>query len=320
MIKLFHGKNSHLSQQTCKAELIKLSKDYPDFEKEIIDADQVEIDVIAQSYKNLGMFSNGKVILIRHLSENKKYSEIIEDLKETFAKKDGLENVHILLLENSKVASNTKYFKLFDPKTEIVESPDLNKRTYITWLKDYLNKNNVKFDTDAIYIFAQNCNYDTERASNEIGKYITAGVEKIDIKTIEEFTPDTFESNIWDLIESINSSNGEKEALTILDNLFEHNTDPYYIIAMLNRNLRLIVLVKDLLSRNIESKEICSILKIPPFTLPQIKSNANRYSMQSLTTLYEKITNMDFETKIGNLEPKVGLTLMIILFEKYLKT
>jgi DNA polymerase III subunit delta len=313
MKKLFHGKNSHLSQLTCKNEFNLLAKQFPEFEKQIIDADQVEIDSVAETYKNISMFSNGKVILIRRLSENKRYSEIIEDLKNS-----EIENVHLFFLENSKVASNTKYFKLFNPKDEIVESPDLNKRTYITWLKEFLKKNNVEFDSESIYQFAQTCNYDTERASNEIDKYLTGGIKKLTREVIEELTPNTFESNIWDLIEVINSSDGEKEALTILENLFEHNTDPYYIVAMLNRNLRLIVEVKDLMLQGKESKEICSLLKIPPFTLPQIKNNANRYSMDSLITLYEKITNMDFETKIGNLEPKVGLTLMIILFEKYL--
>jgi DNA polymerase III delta subunit len=89
-------------------------------------------------------------------------------------------------------------------------------------------------------------------------------------------------------------------------------------MAMLNRNLRQIVLVKSLVEQGMDNKQICSTLRIPPFTLPQIKSCANKYTNETLTTLYEKITNMDFETKIGNLEPRVGLTLMLTLFEKYL--
>jgi DNA polymerase III delta subunit len=313
MKKLFHGKNSYLAQQECRKEYDILLQQNPTFETQIIDADTEEIDKVAEVYKNIGMFSTGKIAIIKRLQENKRYPEIIEDLKST-----QLDNVYLLFLEDEKVASNTKYFKLFSGQNEIYEANELNKRSFVTWLKDIAKNYNISFELDALQEFAQNCNYDTQRAENELTKFKLAGIQNVSAAAIKEFSPDTHENDIWELIEAINATDENVKAITTLENLFEHNTDAYYIMAMLNRNLRQIVMVKYLVNQNLESKEICSILRIPPFTLPQIKSCASKYTNEMLVTLYEKITNMDFETKIGNLEPKVGLTLMITLFEKYL--
>jgi DNA polymerase-3 subunit delta len=153
---------------------------------------------------------------------------------------------------------------------------------------------------------------------HEISKYTVSGLKKITAEAIREISPDTHENDIWELIEALNSSTKQVEAISILENLFQSNTDAYYIIAMLVRNLRQMILVKDMTESGFDSKEICSKLRIPPFTLPQIKSASSKYTTKALIDLYEKITNMDFETKIGNIEPKVGLTLMLVLFEKYL--
>jgi DNA polymerase-3 subunit delta len=313
MKKLFHGKNSHLSYQNYRKEFDELVLKNPDLEIEVIEADSTEVDKVAESYKNVGMFSSGKIIVVKNLSSNKRYPEIIEDLKTA-----DLSMVYLLVIENEKVASNTKYFKLFSEKNEICESADMNKRTFITWLKDLVKSENLNIEQDAIYLLAENCNYETERVSNELVKYKLSGLSTITTTSIKEISPDTFENDIWQLIESINSTTDIVKSITILENLFEHNVDSYYIMAMLNRNLRQLVLVKELLAIGVDSKMICSKLKIPPFTLPQLKSTSTKYSKQSLIDLYEKITNMDFESKIGNIEPKLGLTLMVTLFEKYL--
>jgi len=313
MKKLFHGKNSHLAHQESKREYDSLCVKFPEYEKITIDATAIEIDKVAESYKSIGMFSSGKILLIKRLCQNKRYPEIVEDLKSA-----DLENVYILFVEDEKIASNTKYFKLFDLKTEVYEAAVMNKRSFISWSKDILKLNSLEASEEAIYQLAENCNYDTERLEHEISKYTVSGLKRITVEAIKEISPDTHENDIWELIEALNSSNKQIEAITILENLFQSNTDAYYIIAMLVRNLRQMILVKDMSESGFENKEICSKLRIPPFTLPQIKSASSKYTIKALTDLYEKITNMDFETKIGNIEPKVGLTLMLVLFEKYL--
>lgn len=313
MKKLFHGKNSHLAHLEYRKEFEALCKEHPDFEVEILDGDSTEIDRIAESYKNVGMFGVGKIVVIKRLSNNKRYPEIIEDLKTA-----DTSNVYLLFIEDEKVASNTKYFKLFSGKDEAFDAVDMSKKSFIPWLKERIKVEDMTIESDAVYRLAESCNYDTERVTNELIKYKLSGLNNITSEKISELSPDTFENDIWQLVDSINSTEEYIKSITILENLFNHNVDPYYIMAMLNRNLRQLVLVKELTNTGADSKMICSKLRIPPFTLPQIKSSSSKYSKQALIDLYEKITNMDFESKIGNIEPKVGLTLMVTLFEKYL--
>ncbi len=83
---------------------------------------------------------------------------------------------------------------------------------------------------------------------------------------------------------------------------------------MLARNLRLTVQIKELLEKNTGSREIASLLRIPPFLIPQMQRVARGYSKEKISLLYEKLSSLDYEIKRGRIEPRLGITLLITKF------
>jgi DNA polymerase-3 subunit delta len=173
----------------------------------------------------------------------------------------------------------------------------------MSWLKEELKANNLELDTNTQRILAEKSNYDPERCSNEIKKI------KLDPENGTTNMVDTLENSIWNLIDAINNKD-KTETMNILENLYSQNNDPNYILSMLARNLRLLTLVKHLNDQHKTFKEICSILRIPPFTLPQILDTAKKYENKNIVQIYKKLSNLDLQIKTGRIDGQLGLTLI----------
>lgn len=293
--KLYHGASQYLSLTAVKAEI----KKHSDIQFRVLNADTTDSQTVFDTLGSPTLFESKRGFLVKRLYKNKDKERLIENILNIL--KDNKTNDIIYFWEDQKIRSVTKYLKFF--KSNVEEHDQLNKRTFMTWLKDELKANQITLDTNSQKILAERTNYDPERCANEIKKL------KLDPQSsIEEIT-DTMENTIWNLIDSINAKDKVK-TMNILENLYTQNNDPNYILSMLARNLRLLTQVKYLNDNHRSFKEICSILRIPPFTLPSILDTAKKYEDKNIVQIYTKLSNLDLQIKTGRIDGELGLTLI----------
>jgi len=158
-----------------------------------------------------------------------------------------------------------------------------------------------------ITLLSQYSNFDTERVENNILKLKLLGKEKLNKEDIQFVIQDTLEQDIWKLLDEMNSKDGRP--LVILEKILTQKVDPKYILPMIIRNIRLITQAKYLISNNSNYSQIASVLKIPPFTVPPIVETSKRYDWEKIKSKYEKLSNLDYEIKVGRIDSKLGLTL-----------
>jgi len=315
MYRYYHGKLNPLSYKEARKYISQVREEYPQYSFTAIDAQQKSSDEIVQSYRTVDMFSSGKIVFLSRLYANKNKELILEDLKESILENES-SPVILIVWDDQKVPSNTRYYKAFSSqKGAVYEAPELNKRTFVTWAVSHINSEKIEIEKSVIYELAKRTDYNVERFMNEINKLKLSGKSKIDLKLIEELTQDTHENTIWELIDMLNSTNKTDKAQTvkIFDNLISSNVDPIFIHSMITRNIRLLLLVKHLRKQGKDSREIASALKIPPFTVPQLIHKSDDVDFKRIKLVYEKLSNLDFEIKVGNIDPRLGLTLLLSL-------
>jgi DNA polymerase-3 subunit delta len=306
MRKLFHGKDSFLSLRNAKSHIAQFNTDNS-FEVLVIEAPEKDPKDFINLFSTQSMFNPNRIILFKRLYDAKYKEDIVEYLIKN-PQIENSNNTHLLFWEDQKVPSNTKYFKLF--KQNAFESTPLNKIQFYTLASEILNQFEISHDRNTVALLSSRVNYSPERLENEIKKINIQNIKSLSTEIILENSTDTLENDIWDLTKSINQ-NDKNEIFKILETLFAQQTDPTFIISMIARNLRQIVSVKKLLEQNLSTKEICSKLRIPPFTLPELQSSARNSDWEKLSFLYEKLASLDFEIKIGNIEPNTGLLLLL---------
>lgn len=301
---LFHGNDSFLSLQEVRKYIEKLTID--GIERITVDATTLTGNQIISSLSTDDMFSNKRVLLVKRLLDNKNKEDVVAFLIDNIEKLNP--DTQYIFWEQQKVPSNTKYFKLF--KNDLNEFSQMNKPGFYAWAKDILDSSGIKSDRETIIYLSNRVNFSTERLINEVEKYKLNQIDQLTTESIAELTADTLESQIWDLTDAINSSTKEKIYQT-LNKLYSQEIDSNFIIAILARNMRLITQVKHMESQGKTSRDICSKLRIPPFTLPSLSSNAKRTDWDKIKYIYDKVASLDFEIKIGNIDAQTGLTLLL---------
>lgn len=295
--KLYHGSSPYLSLKALKKE----ASSYTDLEFQTINAEIKDSQTVFDILGSPTLFVTNRGIIIKRLYKNKDKDKLIESILSLLKTTTSTDT--ILFWEDEKVRSNTRYYKFFKDKSLVEEYDELNKRSFMSWLKEELKDNALNLDPNTQRTLAEKSNYDPERCANEIKKF------KLDPELNLDSMTSTLELDIWGLIDAINTKD-KARSMTILENLYTQNNDPNYILSMLARNLRLLTLVKHLNEQNKSFKEICSILRIPPFTLPSILDTSKKYDSKNIVQIYRKLANLDLQIKTGKIDGQLGLTLI----------
>ncbi len=304
MYKLYIGNETYISLQKVKRDISQIQQD-ENLEYLSLDGEKTKAAEIVDIISSPSLFSTKRILLVKRVYRNKEKEQILNFLLK-YLQNDISD--HIFLWEDQKVSSVTKYVKFFKAKNLLEEYTQLNKRTFLTWAKEEIKEKELNIDSYSISLLSQYSNYDPERFENNLMKLKLTEKEKITEEDIKEFSADTLEQDIWKLLDEINTQDGKP--LLLMEKLFKQDVDANYLIAMIARNLRIVCMTKDLLKRNVAYPQLASILKVPPFTLKPIVDASNRYSDEKILNIYEKLTSLDYEIKVGRIEPKLGLTLL----------
>lgn len=295
--KLYHGSSPYLSLRALKQDI----KNFTDIKFQIINAETRDSQEIYDRIGNSSLFETQRGIIIKRLYKNKDKDRLIESILAIIEKNSSGDIIYFW--EEEKVRVNTKYLKFFSKNAAVEEYDELNKRSFATWLKEELDNNGLKMEPTLQKLLAEKTNYDPERCVNEIKKL------KLDPESDLRYVTDTLERDIWALIDAINHKD-RIQSMDILENLYKQNNDPNYILSMLARNLRIMTLAKYLNEKGNSFKEICSILRIPPFTLPSILDSSKGYEWKNIQQIYKKLANLDQQIKTGRIDGNLGLTLI----------
>ena len=303
MYKLYIGNETHISLLHAKSMVKKLLLE-SDITYLPIDAEKKQSTEIIEILTSNSLFSLRRVLFLKRIYRNKDKDKLIPFLLEYLEKN---EKDNLIIWEDQKVSSATKYVKYFKERKLLEEHNKLNKIGFKKYVKDLCVENNISLNSYLIDVLSEYSNYDTQRIENSIKKLKLLEKETVSEEDIHLIVANTVENDIWKLLDEINSKEGKP--LNILENLFKQKIDSLYIIPMIARNLRLITLTKYLLSNNASNSDIASAVKIPPFIVKPLVDTAHRYEWDKIRSRYEKLSNLDYEIKIGRIDARLGLTL-----------
>ncbi len=304
MYKLYIGNETYLSFKNARIALKELIEN-TDSEYISIDAEKIDSSKIIELLSSQSLFNKPRVLFIKRLYKNKDKETLIPSLFE-YLEKDSTDNV--ILWEDQKVSSITKYVKFFKSKKLLEEYNKLTKPSFNKYARELCLEYNLSIDNQLINTLSNYSNYSVERLENSIKKIkLLSDSQTVTKNDIDSIVVDTLEQDIWILLDEMNSSQGKP--LLVLERILKQGIDSKYILPMIARNLRLITLTKYLTTNSSSFSEIASLLKIPPFTVRPLVEASNKYDWEQIKSKYEKLSNLDYEIKIGKIDSKLGLTL-----------
>lgn len=195
---------------------------------------------------------------------------------------------------------------------EVFSLSELKGRELISWIRDYTVSNKRKITVSAVNILADYAGADLWLLSGELDKLmIYCGEREITEKDVKEVTSFVREENIFALVDAVLDGR-VKEAQLMLHRMLNYGTAPQQIMGMIERQLSIILRVKEL-SRELPPMEVKAKLGLSPkYPLDKTIKQAKNFTIPRLRRAFHCLLDTDVAIKTGKYEDYLALDLMVI--------
>jgi len=198
--------------------------------------------------------------------------------------------------------------KIHQQEFNPLNAPQLKK-----WIIKKVNNVNGKINDQSVSMMIDKIGNNLWQMNNEINK-LASYDKNISLKNINALVKTKDDDNIFNLTDAIGNKN-KKLAFQLLAEQLHAGVNMMYIMVMLARQYRLLMEIKDYLLRTGNENEspytISNKLKMHPFVVQKLLSQAKLYDMPILRKIYNKILQIDIKSKTTNLNIETLLDMMI---------
>jgi DNA polymerase-3 subunit delta len=119
------------------------------------------------------------------------------------------------------------------------------------------------------------------------------------------------QANVFGMVDAIIEFKSEM-AVQLLQQLLQSGSPPAYLLVMLSRQVRMIVIAKELRKQRKPQIEIQNKLGLTSeFALRKTLEQASRYSLPRLREVYRQLLEADLSIKTGRYEGELALNILV---------
>ena len=198
------------------------------------------------------------------------------------------------------------YVKRFDP-------PDA--KALPRWIEKRVRKYGGAIEPQATRQLAAVVGTDLRLLDQEIAKLVTytqspTGGQAITIADIEAVVPYAQAAVVFDLVDALGRRDGRTAAQT-LHRLLDAGEHPLGLLAMIVRQFRLLIQVKELKAERATPHDIAKTLRLHPFPARKLHTQATHFTAAQLEAVYRHLLDTDIAIKTGKIDPEVALDLLV---------
>jgi len=156
---------------------------------------------------------------------------------------------------------------------------------------------------------------DFDQLLQELDKLILYALSKpdqsISSKDIVDMTSSTIEADIFGMLRAL-SQGKRAEALRLLHQQLAAGSHPLYILAMLRYQFRSLMLVAQAAQAGAGPAQIQQNTGLSPYVIRTMQQTLERYSVDSIRRLFNKLINADEAIKTSSIDGDVALDLLVL--------
>lgn len=179
------------------------------------------------------------------------------------------------------------------------------------WIEKRFEAQGGSATPQAVHTLAMSIGNDLALLENEIEKLVLyrAG-EAVEAEDVALLCPYIAEANIFDLVDALGSRQ-ERQAALLLNKKLAEGTDPFYLFAMIVRQFRLLIEIRELGEEGLRPPAIAQKLRIHPFVAGKLHQQCQRFTLPQLEQIYSHLLDTDVGVKTGQTEMTTALHLLV---------
>lgn len=231
-----------------------------------------------------------------------KLAEAIPDMPETT----------LLVFADGPLSKNNPLLQTLRPVAQVQALATPTGEALARWIKASAEQKGAAISPAAIGSLTNLVGSDLWALEQELEKLsLYAAGQRIEESHVTELVHQAREANIFAAVDAMIDGR-QGVALRLLHQLRQDGRDTPSVIAMVQRQLRLLALTRDSMDRGVPQRELGSRLGVAPFVLTKTIDQAQRHSWKDIVWRYQRLLDADLAIKEGRLEPDLALELLAV--------
>ncbi|GEM_PF-2452684 len=306
-IYILSGDDYYSKEKFIKKIESEIKNKHGDCEKSVLDSDSISVDEVKSQLSTASLFSKGRIVIVKNADSlfRKKFKSFLNN----YIRKKNPASIGVF--ETERVPGKVK-----DIQVKKFRAPYESKMP--SWIKNEVKEKGKAITYDAAKLLTFYCGRNLHNTAAEIDKIFTAYPfeESYGIKHVRNIAASHKKDDIFGFLDAL-VDRDKKKALLLLDNILRYGQpgEPIKITSMIKWKMQQIIGARALTSKGASEREIIKSLNLKPaFLYKGFCRKINRFSLNSLYFLYDKLCKLDISIKSSTVDEKILLEEFIFRF------
>lgn len=312
MFYIFHGDDTHTQKETL-ADLAAKLGDPAMLELNTSRFEgRVDFGELRQVCDSIPFLTERRLVLVYDVLSSKPGKDLVDRLVAYLPTLP--ESTRLFFLESSALRSNHRLIKLAE-KSENGYVRAFNRpegSQLQQWVRRRVADAGGEIAPQAVHMLTADIGNNLAVMANEVEKLVLfkQGQGPIEADDVARLCPYVAEASIFDLVDALGSRNG-RQAAVLLQHKLAEGADPFYLFAMIVRQFRLLIQVKELAQEGLRPPAIARAAGIHSFVAGKLYQQSQRFSLPQLEQIYAHLLETDVGVKTGRADMVTSLNLLV---------
>ncbi len=218
----------------------------------------------------------------------------------------------LLMLSDGAISANNPLLRQLARVCTVEEQTAPRGEQLARWIKETAEGKGARISPGAIRSMADLVGGDLWTLDQELEKLsLYASGREIGEPDVRLMVSQVREASIFEAVDAMIEGRPQA-ALRLLAQLREDGREPQYIIAMVERQLRLLALARDSMERRLPQTELKRALGTSSdFVVRKTMEQARRHSKEEIAWRYDRLLDADLSVKQGRVDADLALELLV---------
>ena len=321
-IYLLYGREYYLIDNAIKNLKESLNESMLDFNLDVIDGKEVFLDQLLSSVETLPFMDDNKITIVKDF-------ELLKGKRKNFSEGDEkyfidyLDNISestvLVFVVYGEVDKRKKIVKKIQEKGIVYNCDKISDMDLFKWTKRKFESFETIIENSQVMYFIESQGYREKNSEktlsdleNEIIKISSfEGKEnKVTNEIIDRLSQKKIENDIFKLIDYIGDKNSQN-AIKILNDMINEGESVLGIFAMINRQFKIVLQVKELLNKGLNNKAISDKLKLSLFIVNKSIKISRNFTESMIIDMLNYILESDYKIKKGLMRDTLAIEMLV---------
>ncbi len=217
-----------------------------------------------------------------------------------------------LIFVDAAVNRGNPLLRAIRPLAQVHEFRLPSVRDMPRWVRERADKIGIAIEPSAISMLVDAIGNDTRLIDMELQKLaLYRANERIRRQDVESMVSYVREANIFAAVDATLEGR-VGVALRLVHQLLDAGRPPTYVITMIARQVRFLILAKDLKARGFRQDEIGRRIGVSGYPLTKTMQQEGRFSAERLIEIHRRLLEADLSIKTGATQEEMALDTLII--------